>query len=90
MHVYYVQANIHQRLLNHPNIITLCQTLETDLYLLLVLKFVSGKDLFYFLEQARNHYKPVLHALSDFTHHRLHNALLMINPSQPVPAPTQQ
>jgi hypothetical protein len=54
----YAQANLHQMLLIHPNIITLHQTLETNLYLLLVLEFVPGKDLFYFLEQACGHYEP--------------------------------
>jgi hypothetical protein len=32
--------------------------METNSYLLLVLEFVPGEDLFYFLEQARDHYEP--------------------------------
>ena len=35
---------------------TLHRTLETSAYLLLLLEFVPGQDLFYFLEQARDHY----------------------------------
>lgn len=37
---------------------TLHRTLETRSYLLLLLEFVPGEDLFYFLEQARDHYDP--------------------------------
>ncbi|KAH8109043.1 kinase-like domain-containing protein [Phellopilus nigrolimitatus] len=40
------------------NIVTLHRTLETPSFLLLVLEFVPGEDLFYFLEQARDHYEP--------------------------------
>jgi serine/threonine protein kinase len=36
--------------------VTLHRTLETSAYLLLLLEFVPGQDLFYFLEQARDHY----------------------------------
>ena len=53
------QVTIHQSLLSHPNIVTLHRTLETDSYLLLVLEYVPGEDLFYFLAQARDHYDPV-------------------------------
>ncbi|KAH8119034.1 kinase-like domain-containing protein, partial [Phellopilus nigrolimitatus] len=52
------EANIHQSLPAHPNIVTLHRTLETPSFLLLVLEFVPGEDLFYFLEQARDHYEP--------------------------------
>lgn len=52
------QANIHQSLPAHPNIVTLHRTLETRAFLLLVLEYVPGEDLFYFLEQARDHYEP--------------------------------
>ena len=52
------QATIHQSLPLHPNIVTLHRTLETKSYLLLLLEFVPGEDLFYFLEQARDHYEP--------------------------------
>lgn len=51
-----VQATIHQSLRPHPNIVTLHRTFETASYLLLLLEFVPGEDLFYFLEQARDHY----------------------------------
>ena len=54
----HLQAKIHQSLPSHPNIVTLHRTLETDSYLLLLLEFVPGEDLFYFLEQARDHYDP--------------------------------
>jgi len=40
----------------HPNIVTLHRTWETSAFLLLLLEFVPGQDLFYFLEQARDHY----------------------------------
>lgn len=49
------QVTIHQSLHPHPNIVTLHRTLETSSYLLLLLEFVPGEDLFYFLEQARDH-----------------------------------
>lgn len=52
------EVTIHQSLSSHPNIVTLHRTLETDAFLLLVLEFVPGEDLFYFLEQARDHYAP--------------------------------
>ena len=51
------QATIHQSLPAHPNIVTLHRTLETPSFLLLLLEFVPGEDLFYFLEQARDHYE---------------------------------
>ncbi|KAI0267023.1 hypothetical protein BC834DRAFT_872193 [Gloeopeniophorella convolvens] len=50
------EATIHQSLPAHPNIVTLHRTLETPAFLLLLLEFVPGQDLFYFLEQARDHY----------------------------------
>ena len=53
------EVTIHQSLAPHPNIVTLHRTLETDAFLLLVLEYVPGEDLFYFLEQARDHYAPV-------------------------------
>ena len=40
-----------------PNVVTLHRTLETPSFLLLLLEFVPGEDLFYFLEQARDHYE---------------------------------
>jgi len=40
----------------HSNIVTLHRTLETSAFLLLLLEYVPGQDLFYFLEQARDHY----------------------------------
>lgn len=49
------EVTIHQSLHPHPNIVTLHRTLETSSYLLLLLEFVPGEDLFYFLEQARDH-----------------------------------
>ncbi|KIO29375.1 hypothetical protein M407DRAFT_62335, partial [Tulasnella calospora MUT 4182] len=39
----------------HPNIVTLYRTLQTPSYLLLVLESVPGQDLYYFLEQSRDH-----------------------------------
>ncbi|KAG1715609.1 hypothetical protein ID866_1533 [Astraeus odoratus] len=52
------EVNIHQSLRSHPNIVTLHRTLETPAFLLLLLEYVPGEDLFYFLEQARDHYEP--------------------------------
>ncbi|KIJ49587.1 hypothetical protein M422DRAFT_27953 [Sphaerobolus stellatus SS14] len=49
------EATVHQSLPAHPNIVTLYRTLETDSFLLLLLELVPGEDLFYFLEQARDH-----------------------------------
>ncbi|KAL7281261.1 hypothetical protein ACG7TL_004569 [Trametes sanguinea] len=51
------EATIHQSLPAHPNIVTLHRTLETPSFLLLLLEFVPGEDLYYFLEQARDHYE---------------------------------
>jgi serine/threonine protein kinase len=51
------EVNIHQSLRSHPNIVTLHRTLETSSFLLLLLEFVPGEDLFYFLEQSRDHYE---------------------------------
>ncbi|KDR75347.1 hypothetical protein GALMADRAFT_69329 [Galerina marginata CBS 339.88] len=50
------EVTIHQSLQLHPNIATLHRTLETSAFLLLLLEYVPGEDLFYFLEQARDHY----------------------------------
>ncbi|PPQ98422.1 hypothetical protein CVT24_004101 [Panaeolus cyanescens] len=50
------EATIHQSLRSHPNIVTLYRTLETSAFLLLLLEYVPGEDLFYFLEQSRDHY----------------------------------
>lgn len=50
-----LEASIHQCLPVHPNVVTLHTTLETPSYLLLVLDYVPGEDLFYFLEQSRDH-----------------------------------
>ncbi|TFK44538.1 hypothetical protein BDQ12DRAFT_593580 [Crucibulum laeve] len=51
------EVTIHQSLKSHPNIVTLHRTLETSSFLLLLLEYVPGEDLFYFLEQARDHYE---------------------------------
>ena len=40
----------------HPNIVTLHRTFETSAFLLLLLEYVPGEDLFFFLEQSRDHY----------------------------------
>jgi len=47
------EPTIHQSLKVHPNIVTLHRTLETDALLLLVLEYVPGEDLYYFLEQQQ-------------------------------------
>ncbi|KAG8927843.1 hypothetical protein FRC02_007707 [Tulasnella sp. 418] len=50
------EATLHQSLPSHPNIVTLYRTLQTRSWLLLVLESVPGQDLFYFLEQSRDHH----------------------------------
>lgn len=50
------EVTIHQSLRPHPNIVTLHRTLSTSSFLLLLLEYVPGEDLFYFLEQSRDHY----------------------------------
>ena len=50
------QATIHSLVPQHPNVVTLHRTLQTDSFLLLVLEFVPGEDLFYFLKQARDQF----------------------------------
>lgn len=57
------EATLHQSLRRHPNIVTLYRSLETDAFLLLLLEFVPGEDLFYFLEQSRDHYSPQSYSL---------------------------
>ncbi|KAG8213998.1 CAMK/CAMK-unique protein kinase [Butyriboletus roseoflavus] len=52
------EVTIHQSLRPHPNIVTLYRTFDTPAFLLLLLEYVPGEDLFYFLEQARDHYEP--------------------------------
>ncbi|TFK75350.1 kinase-like protein [Pluteus cervinus] len=51
------EVTIHQSLASHPNIATLHCTLETPSFLLILLEYVPGEDLFYFLEQARDHFE---------------------------------
>ncbi|KAI0036915.1 hypothetical protein K488DRAFT_40121 [Vararia minispora EC-137] len=51
------EATVHQSLPSHPNLVSLHRTFETPSYLLLLLEFVPGEDLFYFLEQSRDHYQ---------------------------------
>lgn len=53
------EVTIHQSLQSHPNIVTLHRTFETSAFLLLLLEFVPGEDLFYFLEQARDHEEEI-------------------------------
>ncbi|KAH7108206.1 Pkinase-domain-containing protein [Auriculariales sp. MPI-PUGE-AT-0066] len=56
------EATIHQSLPIHDNIVTLFRTFESDSLLLLLLELVPGEDLFYFLEQARDHQSDSDHA----------------------------
>jgi hypothetical protein len=48
------EVTIHQSLNVHPNIVTLHCSLETDALLLLLLEYVPGEDLYYFLEQQKD------------------------------------
>lgn len=59
------EVTIHQSLPAHPNIVSLHRTFETSSFLLLLLEYVPGEDLFYFLEQARDHYDPADFPSSD-------------------------
>ncbi|VDC03633.1 unnamed protein product [Peniophora sp. CBMAI 1063] len=52
------EATVHQSLPAHPNVVSLHRSFETDSYLCLLLEYVPGEDLFYFLEQARDHIVP--------------------------------
>ncbi|KAG6886271.1 hypothetical protein C0993_006681 [Termitomyces sp. T159_Od127] len=61
------EVNIHQSLRSHPNIVTLHRTLETSSFLLLLLEYVPGEDLFYFLEQARDHFDSESPNIPDFS-----------------------
>lgn len=47
------EVTIHASLPAHPNIVTLHAAMETVDWLLLVLEYVPGEDLYYFLEQQR-------------------------------------
>jgi serine/threonine protein kinase len=83
-----LEATIHQSLPVHQNIVTLWTTLETDSYLLLVLDYVPGEDLFYFLEQFRDYDESHLDPSSPSTHSNSGNppistaALSKLQPSQ--------
>lgn len=68
LHFLSPQATIHQSVPVHSNIVTLHHTLETSAFLLLLLEYVPGQDLFYFLEQARDHYDVDLAADPALTH----------------------
>lgn len=47
------EVTIHQSLEKHDNIVTLYGAMETDELLMLVLEYVRGEDLYYFLEQQQ-------------------------------------
>lgn len=47
------EVTIHQSLADHPNIVTLHGALETEELLMLVLEYVEGEDLYWFLEQQQ-------------------------------------
>lgn len=66
-HIHPLQVTIHQSLCPHSNIVTLYRSFETPAFLLLLLEYVPGEDLFYFLEQARDHYEPAPVASEDAT-----------------------
>ncbi|KAF5370763.1 hypothetical protein D9758_002127 [Tetrapyrgos nigripes] len=79
------EVTIHQSLRSHPNIVTLHRTLETSSFLLLLLEYVPGEDLFYFLEQARDHYESDSPNSSDSTSSHTPptpSLLSNVNPSQ--------
>ena len=60
LHFPYLLVTQRQRFINAcpSDIVTLYRTLETPSYLLLLLEYVPGQDLFYFLEQSCDHYEP--------------------------------
>lgn len=53
-----LEATIHGRLPVHPNVVSLHAALESRSCLFLVLEYVRGPDLFYFLEQSRDALPP--------------------------------
>ncbi|CAE6372776.1 unnamed protein product [Rhizoctonia solani] len=53
-----LEATIHGSLPVHPNVVSLHAALESDSCLFLVLEYVRGPDLFYFLEQSRDTLPP--------------------------------
>ncbi|KAH7335915.1 hypothetical protein B0J17DRAFT_668361 [Rhizoctonia solani] len=53
-----LEATIHGSLPVHPNVVSLHAALESQSCLFLVLEYVSGPDLFYFLEQSRDTLPP--------------------------------
>lgn len=53
-----LEATIHGSLPVHPNVVSLHAALESHSCLFLVLEYVRGPDLFYFLEQSRDALPP--------------------------------
>ncbi|KAJ1305826.1 hypothetical protein OPQ81_010553 [Rhizoctonia solani] len=53
-----LEATIHGSLPVHPNVVSLHAALESPSCLFLVLEYVRGPDLFYFLEQSRDTLPP--------------------------------
>ncbi|QRW24143.1 Negative regulator of sexual conjugation and meiosis [Rhizoctonia solani] len=53
-----LEATIHGSLPVHSNVVTLHAALESNSCLFLVLEYVRGPDLFYFLEQSRDTFPP--------------------------------
>ncbi|CAE7085633.1 unnamed protein product [Rhizoctonia solani] len=53
-----LEATIHGSLPIHPNVVSLHAALESTSCLFLVLEYVPGPDLFYFLEQSRDTLPP--------------------------------
>ncbi|CAE6465374.1 unnamed protein product [Rhizoctonia solani] len=53
-----LEATIHGSLPVHPNVVSLHAALESQSCLFLVLEYVRGPDLFYFLEQSRDTLPP--------------------------------
>ncbi|KAI0083769.1 kinase-like domain-containing protein [Irpex rosettiformis] len=76
-----LEAQIHQSLPKHPNIVSLHRVLDTPAFLLLVLEFVPGEDLFYFLEQTRDHYEPPHLLYSRRSRHRRRSWIAQSQPS---------
>lgn len=76
------EVTIHQSLHLHHNIVSLHRTLETSSFLLLLLEYVPGEDLFYFLEQARDHYDSDSHHSFDSRTPPTPSLLSNLHPSQ--------
>jgi len=64
------EATLHHSLPAHKNIVALHGAFETNDWLFLILEYCPGQDLFYWLEQARDHedVEDMMHPSASFQH----------------------